>query len=177
MTTNAGPDADSPDGGWLTPEQVRDWASLMSVLMTLPGRLDAQLKQAAGINLFEYSVLTVLSETPGRTRVMSDLADQTRASLSRLSHAVSRLEAQGWVERRSCAGAGRRTEAILTDAGWHELQQIAPGHVREVRRLVVDAMSAEQFQSLGSAARRIVAATDSRAAADLAAAIERSQDR
>lgn len=170
-------DADMPDGGWLTPEQQRDWASLISVLMTLPGKLDAQLKQAAGINLFEYSVLVALSEMPGHTRVMSDLAGQTRASLSRLSHAVTRLESAGWVERRSCGGAGRRTEALLTDAGWQELQRIAPGHVSEVRRLVVDAMSAEQLQCLGSAARLIVAATDPAAAEALTSAIDRSQAR
>lgn len=147
------------------------------MLMTLPAKLDAQLKHAGGINLFEYSVLVSLSEMPERTRVMSDLAGHTRASLSRLSHAVSRLEASGWVERRSCGGAGRRTEAVLTDAGWQELQRIAPGHVNEVRRLVVDVLSDDQLRCLGSAARLIVAATDPDAAESLNSAIDRSNAR
>ena len=68
-----------------------------------------------------------------------------RGSLSRLSHAVSRLERAGWVERRSCGGAGRRTEARLTDKGWQQIRQTAPGHVREVRRLVIDALTGDAF--------------------------------
>jgi DNA-binding MarR family transcriptional regulator len=145
------------DVPWLSPEQLREWVSLMALLMTVPPSLDAQLKQDAGLNLFEYHILVELAEAPGRSRVLSELATQTRGSLSRLSHAVSRLEAAGWVERRSCGGAGRRTEAILTVAGWRKLQQTAPGHVREARRLVIDALTAEQLQDLGEAARCIVA--------------------
>jgi DNA-binding MarR family transcriptional regulator len=142
---------------WLSPEQLREWASLMGLITLLPPRLDAQLKEDAGLNLFEYHILVELAEAPGRLRVMSELATQTRGSLSRLSHAVSRLEAAGWVERRSCGGAGRRTEALLTAAGWRKLQQAAPGHVCEARRLVIDALTAEQLEDLGRAARRIVA--------------------
>lgn len=160
---------------WLSHDQQRDWASLVGLLMTLPGKLDAQLKQDAGINFFEYSVLVSLSETPEHVRVMSDLAAEARGSLSRLSHAVSRLEAVGWVERRSCGGAGRRTEALLTETGWRELQRIAPNHVREVRRLVVDALDADQLEQLGSAARSIVAAADPVLAETLASAIDRSK--
>jgi DNA-binding MarR family transcriptional regulator len=150
-------DSAEQDGLWLSPEQLREWMSLMALLMTVPASLDAQLKQDAGLNLFEYHILVELAGAPGRSRVLSELAAQTRGSLSRLSHAVSRLEAAGWVERRSCGGAGRRTEAILTAAGWRKLQLAAPGHVREARRLVIDALTAEQLEALGEAARGIVA--------------------
>jgi DNA-binding MarR family transcriptional regulator len=142
---------------WLSRDQLREWKSLMALVMTMPTRLDAQLKQDAGLNLFEYHILVELSEAPGRLRVMSELALQTRGSLSRLSHAISRLEAAGWVQRRSCGGVGRRTEARLTEAGWRKLQQTAPDHVREARRLVIDALTAQQLEDLGTAARRIVA--------------------
>jgi DNA-binding MarR family transcriptional regulator len=145
---------------WLSHEQVYDWRSLIALVMTLPVSLDAQLKQDAGINLFEYHILVELAAAPDRMRVMSELAARTRGSLSRLSHAVSRLETDGWVRRRSCGGAGRRTEAHLTAAGWRKLQQTAPAHVREARRLVVDALTAEQLQDLGAAARLIVTRAD-----------------
>jgi DNA-binding MarR family transcriptional regulator len=145
------------DGLWLSPEQLCEWKSLVALLMTVPTSLDAQLKQDAGLNLFEYHILVELAGAPERSRILSELAAQTRGSLSRLSHAVSRLEAAGWVERRSCGGAGRRTEAILTAAGWRKLQQASPGHVREARRLVIDALTAEQLKDLGAAARCIVA--------------------
>src|ERR1700722_8227222 len=89
---------------WLSPEQLVEWKSLMGLLMIVPASLDAQLKQDAGLNLFEYHILVELAEVPERLRVMSELATQTRGSLSRLSHAVSRLEAAGGGGRRSCGG-------------------------------------------------------------------------
>ena len=145
---------------WLDSQQINAWKALMGLVMTLPVALDAQLKRDAGLNAFEYHVMASLAEAPGRTRMMSELAVQARGSLSRLSHAVSRLERDGWVERRSCGGAGRRTEARLTDQGWEKIQEAAPGHVREARRLVVDTLSAEQLTALGEAARKVVAVTD-----------------
>lgn len=144
---------------WLSDEQLRDWRALVGLIMTLPPALDAQLKRDAGVNVFEYHVLAGLSEAPQRTLVLSDLAVLAQGSLSRLSHAITRLERAGWVERRACPGQGRRVEARLTDAGMAKLEDIAPGHVREARRLVVDLLTPEQLIVLGEAARAITAAT------------------
>ena len=146
----------SDDVPWLSAEQLRDWTSLMAMLMTLPPALDAQLKRDAGVNSFEYHVLAALSDAPGHSLPLSELAPMARGSLSRLSHAVSRLERDGWVERRACAD-GRRTRAFLTDAGWRKIQEAAPAHVREARRLVVDALPPEGLRALGAAARTVVA--------------------
>ena len=162
--------ADDPEVAqvpWLSPEQLQEWVAVMALVMTLPASLDAQLRRETGLNLFEYHVLVELAETAGGMRVMSELAVHTRGSLSRLSHAVSRLEAAGWVERRACGGAGRRTEARLTPAGREKLERSAPGHVREARRLVIDALTPEQLMDLGAAARAIVAVTDPEIAATL----------
>ncbi len=156
---------------WLSADQQRQWRSLMAVIMTLPAALDAQLKRDAGMNGFEYQVLAALSEAPSRTLVLSDLAAMARGSLSRLSHALTRLERAGWVVRRSCTDrAGRRMQATLTDAGMDEIERVAPGHVREVRRLVVDALTPAQLAALGEAARAITDAVAAGPAVDCAAA-------
>ncbi|MEZ5256815.1 MAG: hypothetical protein R2705_07960 [Ilumatobacteraceae bacterium] len=47
-----------------------------------------------------------------------------------------------------------RVDARQTDAGWNKLAATAPGHVREARRLVVDALSPEQLAALGGRAAR-----------------------
>jgi DNA-binding MarR family transcriptional regulator len=154
--TSRGTDRDVP---WLSDEQQLDWAALMALVMTLPPALDAQLKRDAGVNSFEYHVLARLSMAPGRRLVLSELAEQAQGSLSRLSHALTRLERAGWVERRACNEPGRRVEARLTDAGMAKLEAIAPGHVREARRLVVDVLTREQLAALGDAARAITAVT------------------
>ncbi|WP_309232936.1 MarR family transcriptional regulator [Blastococcus sp. TML/C7B] len=143
---------------WLSSEQQQDWAALMQLVMTLPAALDAQLKRDAGVNSFEYHVLARLSMARDRTLVLSELAEQAQGSLSRLSHAVTRLERAGWVVRRTCTDGGRRVEARLTDEGFAKLEAIAPGHVREVRRLVVDVLTPAQLAALGEAARAVAAA-------------------
>ena len=137
------------DIAWLNAAQLDDWIATVGLTMALGPALDAQLKRDSGLNLFEYHILVALADAPGGALPMTDLAAYTKGSPSRLSHAVSRLESSGWVERRACAEVGRRT-----------LEEAAPGHVREVRRLVVDVLTPEQFAALGAAARAIVAVAD-----------------
>jgi DNA-binding MarR family transcriptional regulator len=145
---------------WLDEKQIADWASLMGMLTMLPAALDAQLKRDAGLNTFEYHVLVQLAEAPDRRLPMSALAFAAQGSPSRLSHAVRRLENSGWVERVTSAEERHRVDARLTDAGWNKLVATAPGHVREARRLVVDALSPHQLVSLGEAARSVLAVID-----------------
>lgn len=147
------------DVDWLSEDQLREWRALVELVAVLPAALDAQLKRDAGLNSFEYHVLANLSLAAERSVPLSDLAARAQGSLSRLSHAITRLERAGWVERRACPGEGRRVEARLTDAGVAKLEEVAPGHVREARRLVVDVLSPDQLAALGEAARAIVAAT------------------
>lgn len=148
-------DEATEDAEWLSPGQLRDWAALIALLCTLPPALDAQLKRDAGMNLFEYNILVGLAEAPDGTMPMSDLALLAMGSPSRLAHAVSRLERAGYVRRTASHRAGRRTATMLTEAGREKLQRTAPGHVDEVRRLVIDVLSPEQLTALGSAARAI----------------------
>lgn len=151
----------SPADGtpWLTDPQQREWRALLAMLATLPVAIDGQLKRDAGVNGYEYQVLAALSESRDHTSVLSDLAETARCSLSRLSHALTRLEKAGWVERFSAADeAGRRMRARLTDDGLAKMEAIAPGHVREARRLVIDVLTPEQLSALGEAARLVTSA-------------------
>src|SRR6478735_11002364 len=114
---------------WLTPAQQSDWIRFAAVLELLPAALDAQLNRDAGLTHFDYFVLAMLSETPGRTLRMTALAARTNATLARLSRVVSRLEAEGYIQRRPCPGDRRATNAVLTEAGWDKVVATAPGHV------------------------------------------------
>ncbi|MGH1565531.1 MarR family winged helix-turn-helix transcriptional regulator [Mumia sp. DW29H23] len=153
-------DPTTTDVPWLSIDEQADWRSVVALLATLPVALDAQLKRDAGMNSFEYHVLAHLSEAPHGGVPMSDLAILAQGSPSRLSHAIARLERAGWVQRVACVEAGRRTSAVLTPEGLAKLREVAPAHVREVRRLVVDALEPEQLAALGEAARAIVARAD-----------------
>ena len=135
---------------WLSDEEQAAWRPFVALLFRMPAALDAQLQKEAGISNFEYLVLSSLSEAPGRTLRMSELAALASGSLSRLSHVVSRLESRGWVRRETCPGDGRFINAVLTDEGWAKVVATAPGHVAAVRRLLVDVLTPQQLRVLGA---------------------------
>jgi DNA-binding MarR family transcriptional regulator len=141
---------------WLSDEEQRAWRPFVSLLIKLPAALDAQLQREAGISQFDYLVLSSLSEAPGRTLRMSELAALASSSLSRLSHVVSRLEAKGWVRREPCPGDGRFINAVLTEEGWQKVVATAPGHVAAVRRLLIDTLTAEEFRALGATSEQVL---------------------
>jgi DNA-binding MarR family transcriptional regulator len=143
---------------WLDAEEGQAWRALASALVRLPAALDAQLHRDAGISHFEYQVLALLSEAPGRTLRMSALATLAEGSLPRLSQVVARLEQRGWVRRTPDPADGRYTLAILTDEGRAKVTDAAPGHVEEVRRLVIDPLTKAQARQLREISRRILRA-------------------
>lgn len=145
------------DVPWLEPDERRDWIAVMAMLELLPAALDAQLRADAGCNLFEYHLLAMLSDAPDRSLPMQRLALLSQGSLSRVSHAVSRLERAGWLERCPDPAGGRSTFVALTDHGVDHLEAVAPGHVREVRRLVLDVLPAGELARFGRIARRLLA--------------------
>ncbi len=114
----------------------------------------------ADLSFFDYQILATLSESVDRTRRMSELAEATSSSLSRLSHAVARLESKGFVIRRRCDGVGRSSVATLTKAGVRKLVAAAPEHVASVRALVIDVLTKEQIGALRVIATRIVQRLD-----------------
>ena len=103
-----------------------------------------------------YLCLAMLSETDDRTLRMSDLAGRVNASLSRLSHVISKLERRGWVARQPSPHSRRVTLVTLTEEGWKVLVEAAPGHVETVRSLVFEGLSAEDVAALERVAGHIV---------------------
>ena len=145
---------------WLTSQELAAWTELRRLLLLLPAALDSRTSRQAGLSFFEYQILATLSERSDRTQRMSELADVTSSSLSRLSHAVSRLETKGLVSRRRCEGVGRSSVATLTYKGYRKLVASAPSHVASVRSLVIDSLTKDQLRSLSAIATCIVERLD-----------------
>ncbi len=133
---------------WLTDDQQRAWRNLIGVATLLPASLDSNLRCDADLTGFDYWILAMLSESPERQLRMSALARQSNASLSRLSHAVARLESRGYVQKAPLADDGRVTVARLTDGGMAKVVETAPGHVAHVRDVVFRDLSPEQVAQL-----------------------------
>lgn len=133
---------------WLDDAEQHAWRRLAAVILKLPSELEAELQRDAGMTHFEYWVTALLSEAPDRTLRLSQLAGQANASLSRISHVVTRLEKRGWLVRKPCLEDARATLAELTEAGWQQVRDAAPGHVETVRRLVFDALDDHDIDEL-----------------------------
>ena len=138
----------SAEPRWLTDDEMAAWLPLVALVTLLPQALDRQLREDAGIGHVYYQILAMLSEAPDRTLRMSDLAHRTWSSRSRLSHAVDRLEENGWVQRVRCPTDKRGSFAVLTDAGYAVLADIAPTHVDSVRRHLFDQLTPDQVEAL-----------------------------
>ncbi|MEU4400028.1 MarR family winged helix-turn-helix transcriptional regulator [Micromonospora orduensis] len=133
---------------WLNPDEQRTWRAYLTASRALMDTLDRELQRDAGMPHAYYEILVRLSEAPGRQLRMSDLAEAANSSRSRLSHAVARLEAAGWVRREDCPTDRRGQIAVLTDDGFATLAAAAPGHVEGVRRHLFDALSPAQIDQL-----------------------------
>ncbi|WP_433134246.1 MarR family winged helix-turn-helix transcriptional regulator [Micromonospora sp. CA-240977] len=133
---------------WLDSDEQRTWRAYLTASRALMDTLDRELQRDAGMPHAYYEILVRLSESPGRRLRMSDLAEAAGSSRSRLSHAVARLEAAGWVRREDCPTDRRGQIALLTDEGFATLAAAAPGHVEGVRRHLFDALSPAQVDQL-----------------------------
>jgi DNA-binding MarR family transcriptional regulator len=142
---------------WLSPEEQRAWRAYIESTKVLFDALDRQLQRDADMPHAYYEILVRLSEADGRSLRMSELADRTLSSRSRLSHAVARLEERGWVVREDCPTDRRGQMARLTDEGYATLSAAAPGHVNAVRENLIDLLSAEQVEHLTTIGEAIVA--------------------
>jgi DNA-binding MarR family transcriptional regulator len=133
---------------WLSPQEQRSWRAFLSACRLLFTEMDSHLQHVAGIPHAYYEILVALSEAPGRELRMTQLADASTSSKSRLSHAVARLEERGWIERSACPTDRRGQVARLTDEGFAALDAAAQQHVELVRQMVFDRLSAEQVEQL-----------------------------
>ena len=150
VTPTTGVAVPSGDGEprWLSEAETAAWLPLVRLVTLLPQRLDGQLREDAGIGHVYHQILAMLSQTRDQQLRMSELAELTAISPSRLSHAVTALEDRGWVTRCPAATDRRGQLTRLTSAGRASVEQIAPGHVVEVRRQVFDRLTPEEVDQL-----------------------------
>ena len=135
---------------WLDDDEQVTWRTFLSATQLLLDRFDRQLQRDSGILLTYYEMLVRLSEAPDRSLRMSELAESSLSSRSRVSHAVARMEERGWIRREACPTDGRGYLAVLTDEGLEALAAAAPGHVDTVRTTLFDRLTDEQLQQLRS---------------------------
>ncbi|WP_103940311.1 MarR family winged helix-turn-helix transcriptional regulator [Thermomonospora echinospora] len=140
---------------WLDAGQQRDWRAFVDGSLRLHDLMDRDLKSKHGLSESEYEILVRLSEAPGHSLRMAELADHASQSRSRLSHTCTRLETKGLVRRESCPNDKRGVFAHLTDEGFAALERAARDHVETVRDFFIDVIDPEDLQAIGRAFRAV----------------------
>ncbi|MEI8261896.1 MAG: MarR family transcriptional regulator [Actinomycetes bacterium] len=140
---------------WLSEDEQRHWRSWIAAAQLLLDQLDRDLQSEHGLTLADYEILVRLSDTPDRRLRMSELADVTLSSRSRLSHQIDRMQKADLIERQPCPDDRRGYFAVMTEHGWSTLVAAAPDHVASVRRNLVDVLKASEFAALGAASAKI----------------------
>lgn len=142
---------------WLDQDEQRTWRAFLNANRLLFDTLERELQQDAGMPHGYYEILVRLSEAPGHRLRMSELAEKSVSSRSRVSHAAKRLEEAGWLHREGCAEDRRGAWAVMTAEGYEALQAAAPGHVEGVRTHLFDQLTPQQVRALRAISEAVVA--------------------
>lgn len=143
------------DVRWLDADEQTAWRGLISGYAAMERRLEKELLANFDISSDDYAILVLLSEAPGRRQRMSALADHGLIARPQVTYRIRRLEERGIVSRCPDEEDGRGTWAQLTDEGFALLERAARHHVTNVRELVLDSMTREEFLGLGAAMEKV----------------------
>ena len=127
----------SKSAKWLTPAEESAWRKYIVASRRMLEALDDDLAPH-GLSHSDYEILVHLSDAKDRSLRMSDLADKTILSRSRLSHRIKYMEGKGWVERQKCDSDKRGTWAVMTTKGWNTIVKAALDHVASIRKRFID---------------------------------------
>jgi DNA-binding MarR family transcriptional regulator len=143
---------------WLDDREQKAWRAYLVASSRLQEVLDRELQAQSGMPHTYYMILAMLSEAPEHGIKMTELAQVLKSSVSRLSHAVRKLEEAGWIRRDADPADGRVTYACLTPEGLRVLEEAAPGHVTTVVENVFDRLSDDQVEQLYEISASIIGA-------------------
>jgi DNA-binding MarR family transcriptional regulator len=157
MPTQSPADGAPPAGPprWLSDEEQRAWRAYITLAQLLMRQLDRDM-HPFGLSMHDYEILVELSEAPAHRLRMTELADRTAQSRSRLSHQINRMESRGLVSRAECEGDKRGMFAVLTDSGEATITAVAPAHVTGVRAHFIDQFAPGELAAMTEACQPVV---------------------
>ena len=99
-------------------------------------------------------MLSLLSEAPEQRLRVYELARIAGWEKSRMHHQFTRMGNRGLTVRERCGSRGM--EAVITQQGFAALEEAAPDHAQEVRRVFIDRLTPEEFDQFAAIAGKIL---------------------
>ncbi|MFE4950777.1 MarR family winged helix-turn-helix transcriptional regulator [Leifsonia sp. NPDC056665] len=129
--------------------ETRAWRALVRIATILPRHLNDELMDTRRVSLSEFGLLLHLSESDHGTLRMSDLAEATGISPSRVTRVIETMRGHGWVQKVPDASDGRATTVILTAAGSKQTDLAYDVQVEGARRTLFDHLTPDEVEELG----------------------------
>ncbi|HEX6207885.1 MAG TPA: MarR family transcriptional regulator [Actinomycetota bacterium] len=154
------PVVERPDGlKHLSPLYAGAFVGLLRAAEGLEARLSVRLEREHGLSLRGFEVLLFLSVfAPEGELRMSDLAEQTPLSQSRVSRLVADLEARGLVRRIPAESDGRGVGVSVTKEGIERFRAAQESHLADLEELLFSNLSETEVRRLAAITGKIVEA-------------------
>lgn len=107
------------------------------------------------LDLGDYQLLAMLSESPEQQLRMCDLARTLRLSRGGLTRRMEGVLKAKLVSRVQADDDKRAAYVVLTAKGLALLKKAAPTHLGSVRRLMIDQLTCAEVKAIGSAFAKI----------------------
>ncbi len=148
---------ETPEGlKYFAPQRGLAWLGLLQAHAELTRSLDAELHADHDISLSAYEMLSRLAHCPNGRMRMSDLAQATKLSLSRVSRLMDQLEVAGLVSRRSCESDSRIVYATIEDGGRELVRRAQETFFSVVDERFFGRLSCAEVEQLGALLERLV---------------------
>jgi DNA-binding MarR family transcriptional regulator len=138
----------------LDPEQLGAYFVLTEAVSLLQHQIEQQLRAEGDLSYVQFQLLARLAGAPGPL-TMTQLADGVVYSRSGLTYQAGLLEKAGLITRGPSPDDERATLVTITDSGLALFGRLLPGHVRVVRRLLIDSLSGDDLHHLGDIMTRV----------------------
>ena len=139
----------------LTELEKQIWFGFLCSHWDINREIDALLRSELGISFGDHLVLFSLVRRGGGPTRLTELAADTRITISGVSRMVASLEKRGFVERKSDPADARASLVTVTTTANDELQRLEPHIAAIVRRRFLDHFTEDELQHFSGYLGRI----------------------
>lgn len=148
--------------------EQKSWENFLAAAIHVYAVLNGRLDEAHRLSLGDVNLLQILSNSPGGSARMGDLAAALPSPPTHVTRKVRRLEGQDLVRRCVSPTDRRGVIATITEKGRMVAEHAMVTYAQEVRKIFLSQMSQAQVASMEDRCHRIAEALkDSEATANL----------
>lgn len=145
---------------WLDDEEQLAWRAFVDGYWHLMHVVNRPVQDATGLTADDYAMLVRLSESPGRSARMSELAECSGLPSGQVTYRVNRLVELGFLKRQPSQFDRRGAEAVLTNDGLAIFDKAAAIHVNAVRTAFLDRLTRDELMTLGELVTKATGGAD-----------------